>query len=63
MRLHVLKYIRKLTFTLVWVFVGIVQFLKLIGVIELDFLNVNLLQNDIINDEIQGELFHLKFIS
>ena len=62
MSFHIFKLIDKLNFTLKRILVCIVQLLELMRVIELDFLNVNLLQNHVINDQLKSNLLRVSTI-
>ncbi len=62
MSFHIFKLIDKLNLTLKRILICIVQLLELMRVIKLDFLNVNLLQNHVINDELKSNLFRVSWI-
>lgn len=52
MGFHLLKLINEFNFALERVLVGIVELLKLVRVIKFYFLDINLLQNNVIDDEL-----------
>jgi len=63
MGFHLLELINEFNFALERVLVGIVELLKLVRVIKFYFLDINLLQNNVIDDELNCYVIFLWFVS